>query len=954
MGSRRVQKCIALSSPSVHIDVPMAGPLFLGVLAVSVPLKTVRIFHGSDSGTAGWLQDVRIEDFDDEEEYLLAGGDVEQAKKKKEWGLHDFEKEEDETVEDDVAAGAKLKKEELRAMYKESERLLRERRCMIKPAVIERRTVTDLFAKVQQRVSMLAAAPVAQLDPVPAQPSVASPEKSGADAAGPARMSDDDESDEDDLVFIRPGDASAEQPAVIEELVPAAPSTPAPVKAETGKGTALATTAVAQQGARFPLLSPPSGRKKRHQLFSKLRDVACQRSEHLKRENLPAQGGLRALAGDVALEPAPEPFAGNTAAFIPSERFEGSKKDYIFVMRSAGLGYYKDSGPNMNTDNIPTNVGQTSLREPFETQMELALEDSDDDAVGHGAPSEGVSAARTLRLDDDQDTLVDSLPGAADSQTETTKGSIFAAFQGSDPLMAPDGGPAQRPTATTAESAPENAAGDLAPSATQAETAVPAPRRVYGRKLVESSPQKTVRIPLLFGASAGLVTKPKTVEESKPIWRAPVLDESSDDEDNADDEGEDGDLEASDDGGEAVEDSEEGSDEDSEEDSEEEDDGPKEPVKKSLNDVLSIKKQANLRMGTLESGYLRTEQEMLGYHDDLGVAKEDLEEGIDLMETDGEDAEEEIEDSDAEREVAEGFIEDAKFAVTDLDPTVNRGFHMQQEEEDEQKITDRIMDVVRGEARRRKAAGQDESWIPNRNARQRLMNQGEEDAAFDIMNKLSGVGDDEEAQADLAAQLAAQYARDSISRRKFAAEQAALKLAQNQPDDDEDAAPAAPPAPIRRSVTGPSLSAFTRQLSTVGRSTTVVSGSGAGAKGAVPLKRSMSGSLARGSMLGTASEAPPAQALTKVASSKNFFFETRKTATEDTPDNVAVDARTPNTVRSHCSPNAFLRLPCWPEPDQASSQASKLVRQCLTLVEPTGSAKAKWTRRGFCCRWQRA
>ena len=111
MGSRRVQKCIALSSPSVHIDVPMAGPLFLGVLAVSVPLKTVRIFHGSDSGTAGWLQDVRIEDFDDEEEYLLAGGDVEQAKKKKEWGLHDFEKEEDETVEDDVAAGAKLKKE---------------------------------------------------------------------------------------------------------------------------------------------------------------------------------------------------------------------------------------------------------------------------------------------------------------------------------------------------------------------------------------------------------------------------------------------------------------------------------------------------------------------------------------------------------------------------------------------------------------------------------------------------------------------------------------------------------------------------------------------------------------------------------------------------------------------------------------------------------------------------
>jgi hypothetical protein len=46
----------------------------------------------------------------------------------------------------------------------------------------------------------------------------------------------------------------------------------------------------------------------------------------------------------------------------------------------------------------------------------------------------------------------------------------------------------------------------------------------------------------------------------------------------------------------------------------------------------------------------------------VGIAKEDLEEGIDLMDTDGEDAEEEEEDSDEEREVAEGFIEDAKFA----------------------------------------------------------------------------------------------------------------------------------------------------------------------------------------------------------------------------------------------------------------------------------------------------
>ena len=40
------------------------------------------------------------------------------------------------------------------------------------------------------------------------------------------------------------------------------------------------------------------------------------------------------------------------------------------------------------------------------------------------------------------------------------------------------------------------------------------------------------------------------------------------------------------------------------------------------------------------------------------------------MDTDGEDAEEEEEDSEEERRVAEGFIEDAKFAVQDVDPEV--------------------------------------------------------------------------------------------------------------------------------------------------------------------------------------------------------------------------------------------------------------------------------------------
>jgi hypothetical protein len=60
----------------------------------------------------------------------------------------------------------------------------------------------------------------------------------------------------------------------------------------------------------------------------------------------------------------------------------------------------------------------------------------------------------------------------------------------------------------------------------------------------------------------------------------------------------------------------------------------------------------------------RNEENAMGYHDDIGIAKEDLEDGIDLMDTDGEDAEEEEEDSEEERRVAEGFIEDAQFAET--------------------------------------------------------------------------------------------------------------------------------------------------------------------------------------------------------------------------------------------------------------------------------------------------
>ena len=57
-------------------------------------------------------------------------------------------------------------------------------------------------------------------------------------------------------------------------------------------------------------------------------------------------------------------------------------------------------------------------------------------------------------------------------------------------------------------------------------------------------------------------------------------------------------------------------------DDEEEEAEPAVPVKKTLADIASIKKQANLRLGTMDAGYLRNEQDLLGVHDDVGIAEE--------------------------------------------------------------------------------------------------------------------------------------------------------------------------------------------------------------------------------------------------------------------------------------------------------------------------------------------
>jgi hypothetical protein len=262
----------------------------------------------------------------------------------------------------------------------------------------------------------------------------------------------------------------------------------------------------------------------------------------------------------------------------------------------------------------------------------------------------------------------------------------------------------------------------------------------------------------------------------------------------------------------------------------------------------------------------------------VGIAKEDLEEGIDLMDTDGEDAEEEEEDSEEERRVAEGFIEDAKFAEEiGLDAEVRCGgsrhtlpmlliifcvfaetqkrvcewkkararafFHarafadlcervqelqalIQRQREDMENEEDkRIFDIIRGNVRRRKAAGQEDNWVPNRAARQRGMGIGQVSVGFPgamIPTQEDDLEDGQEGDAGVNQALATRR----LERLKWLAERKQLEVQQAQEEQDQQEAEVVEPrvepdganrTTIRRNVSRsvPALLAFSRQLSGV-------------------------------------------------------------------------------------------------------------------------------------------
>ncbi len=148
-----------------------------------------------------------------------------------------------------------------------------------------------------------------------------------------------------------------------------------------------------------------------------------------------------------------------------------------------------------------------------------------------------------------------------------------------------------------------------------------------------------------------------------------------------------------------------------------------------------------------------------------------------------------------------------------------------QREDMENEEDKRILDIIRGNVRRRKAAGQEDNWVPNRAARQRGMAFGQVPAGFSGAMIATQDDDLEDGQeGDAGVNQALVTAR--LERLKWLAERKQLEVQQAQEEQEQQEAEVVDPrveadganrATIRRNVSRsvPTLLAFSRQLSGV-------------------------------------------------------------------------------------------------------------------------------------------
>lgn len=662
---------------------------------------------------------------------------------------------------------AKEAKEAARKLQKDTERLLRERRCIIPPAYVERRTMLSfsekLLAKSAQRAKARAAALQGTIEERPMAPPMAPHDLEAADDH-PAGMGDDDEDVEDDIVIL-----VKHTPKSTDDTVPAKVASKQPFQAIMKDSSTTAPAAsVSKPQAPATAHKLPfkiEAANPRHLLRARLLKTALERSEHV------------------------EPLAEKDDDKDQSIRVSGDVQDII------------QNGGTMRTlpgRDIPTPMAES--QELFDPKISSMHGDET------GEQFAGDLQTLVLQYNDDN---------------------TQAAFGGQE-SCAPDASnlrtvPASQSNGCVAETLSRAKSEEMATTALFGadeiihETKTCAPRK-YGIKANAVAAEVRKSVVVIDEDESGY-------ENDDQVWSDHNSGEESEDEEEvllsvkveemraaallkeqepADDDDDDED--------------EDDEDDDDDDDDEEEEEEPAVPVKKSLADIQSIKKQSNMRLGTLEAGYLRNEDKVVGYHDDAEEAEEDRGEGIDLMDTDGEDNEEEQEEgSDAERQVAEGFIEDAKYAGEDRDPSLMRDAQMRIDDEDDQMVTDRIMDVIQGNARRKRAlANEQDGWVPNAKARKRTFN-GDGEEVDDSQEQSVGIGllDDDQLE-DAAAQMSAEAARQRVERLKFIQQKRAQE-AMNEPDDDEQELPAHNPLTRKVSTCAP-LSAFVRSLSNVGRS----------------------------------------------------------------------------------------------------------------------------------------
>jgi hypothetical protein len=342
--------------------------------------------------------------------------------------------EETEKVEEDaiisLSKDVSVSKESLRKLHRESERLLRERRCMIRPAPVQRRSFGDLIQKISARATNLEKSKDFISKPVESctiktggldgfkpllipsdasqmdlqhefgSPPPNAPGEEGVQAnTNPVGLNEEDEEDEE-LVIITTNQANLLPKINVPRNVEPAPS---PFPQHTEKKPSAAPVP-----RSLTAFSPPANnsRRMRMALLDSFRKTAQLRSEHLPKAVSSLQLKLKSEASPSGDATSMTSDAVKDLPFIPSNKFSGSKQGYVYKFDVQGLGYYPDIPQGMNSSK-ESNVLPPPIEDLPEDQK--FTQKSVDEEEGESQPF-GLEAGEELVLEYDEDGEGESMP----------------------------------------------------------------------------------------------------------------------------------------------------------------------------------------------------------------------------------------------------------------------------------------------------------------------------------------------------------------------------------------------------------------------------------------------------------------------------------------------------------------------------------------------------------------